>query len=343
MNFKTAIIGASGYTGAELLRLLTNHPDFEVTVATAHSLAGKKVTEIYPNLVTYSDLTLKKAEDVKEELSSADLVFCGLPHGKAMDVLSELNNKLVIDLGSDFRLKNLTDYTTWYGKEHSSPEELKNWTYGLTELFREEIKTANKIANPGCYPTASILATAPLVKAGLVEGPITIDAMSGTSGAGRVPGEKTHFAHVDENVSAYKVTKHQHTPEIEMALEKYSGVETKVSFTPHLVPAVRGIHATCSAQLKKPTSQQKIEQIFTQTYKDEPFINTTSAACQTKYVQGSNTLNLSVYVDERCQRVIVTSVIDNLVKGAAGQAIQNANLVLGLDETTGLSTQGVYP
>lgn len=341
--YKTAIIGASGYTGAELLRLLANHPKFEVRVATAHSLAGKQITEVYPHLSTYSGESFKSYDDAKEEIDKCELVFCGLPHGAAMEVLPGLNNKVVVDLGSDFRLENIDDYSRWYGKAHKAPDEVSNWTYGLSELFAEEIKGAKRIANPGCYATASILALAPLVKEDLLEGPVTIDAMSGTSGAGRVPSEKMHFSHVDENFCAYKVGKHQHTPEIEMALEKYCGKSVMVSLTAHLVPMVRGINATSSAALKKPISAEKLKDIYEKTYADSPFISILENAPQTKSVTGSNSVQIAPFVDARCQRVIVTSVIDNLVKGAAGQAIQNANLICGLEETAGLSTQGVYP
>ena len=343
MSIKTAIIGASGYTGSELLRVLSSHPEFDVQFATANSKAGQSVHSLYPHLPAFSHLRMEKIEDVQSDIDACDLVFIGLPHGKAMDVAPSLKSKVVIDLGSDFRLKDPALYQTWYKNQHSIPEELPSWTYGLCELFRDDIKKAKRIANPGCYPTATILALAPLLKEGLIESPITVDALSGTSGAGRSPSEKLHFAHVFEDLRAYKVTSHQHTPEIEMALSNFSGKETLVSFTAHLAPMTRGIHATCSATGSEKASRESVFNALFSAYENEPFVTVTDETPGTKQVRGSNHVVIAPYYDRRTNRVIVTSVIDNLVKGAAGQAIQNANIIFDLPEDCGLTTVGVYP
>ncbi len=344
MKIKTSIIGASGYTGSELLRLLSQHPHFEVGATTAHSLVGKKISEVYPNLGIYGNKAFTSFDESKDSISGSELVFSALPHGASMSVLPDLENKLIIDLGSDFRLQDSSLYPKWYGRDHIIPEVLKDWTYGMAELFPEQIKKATRIANPGCYPTASSLPLAPLLKEGLLEdGPIQIDAISGVSGAGRIPGEKVHFSHVDENLSAYKVCTHQHTPEIEMALSKFSAKNVAVSFTAHLAPMVRGIHATSSAQVSSGVDEKKLKDALLAFYRNKDFVFVVDDQPQTKAVMGSNAIQMSLKLDTRLGRVIVTSSIDNLVKGAAGQAIQNANLALGLSEFLGLSGVGLYP
>ncbi len=343
MKKTTAIIGASGYTGSELLRLLTAHPELELVAATAHSLAGKKVCDVYPHLHCYGNLHFASADQVSEKLAEADLVFSALPHGKSMEVLPGLKAKSLVDLGSDFRLKEESLYDQWYGRPHICPKQLGDWTYGLCELFKDKIVEANKIANPGCYPTAVSLALAPLLKEGLIEEVIQVDAVSGVSGAGRVPGEKVHFSHVDENFSAYKVTAHQHTPEIEMAINSYASSTAKVSFTAHLAPMVRGIHATSSAQVKDGVDQKKLQDCLQAAYSSSHFVYVIEGQPQTKAVTSSNCALINAKLDNRTGRAIVTSVIDNLVKGAAGQAIQNANIILGMPEETGLPVSGLYP
>lgn len=348
MKYKTAIIGGSGYSGAELMRLLSDHPGLNLEVATADSQAGNLVSNLYPHLKSFENFRFRKFDEVKSEIAACELVFCALPHGEAMKILPGLENKVIIDLGGDFRSQDPKVYETWYGHPHSAPVELPKWQYGLTELFRDKIKSANRIANPGCYPTATILALWPLVKESLIEGVITVDAMSGTSGAGRVPSAGLHVSHVLEDVRAYKVTKHQHTPEIEATLSKAANKQVLVSFTPHLVPTVRGIHATCSAQVSKGVSIKDIEKAFNSAYSKEVFINLSKSGPSTynpgtKDVRGSNAASIAFYLDERLNRVVVTSVIDNLVKGAAGQAIQNANLIFGFEEKTSLSNTALYP
>ena len=344
MTIKTAIIGASGYTGAELLRLLASHPEFSVELVTAHSQAGKAVTDLYPHLATYKNLTFKKLSEASTDLYGCELVFCGLPHGEAVEVLPSITNKkLIVDLGSDFRLQDASLYPVWYGREHKAPEELSQWTYGLTELFRNDIRKASKIANPGCYATASILAAAPVLKEKLVEPLLTINAISGLSGAGREPSPGMHFSHADEDVRAYKITSHQHTPEIEMALSRYSLKDTKVSFVPHIGPFTRGIFATITAKLMAGVTEQQIFDCLQETYKYDSFVSIQKTPAGTKELRGSNRVAISAKVDSRLGLVVITSTIDNLVKGAAGQAIQNANVVYGLEEQSGLTTLGLYP
>jgi N-acetyl-gamma-glutamyl-phosphate reductase len=343
MKVKTGIIGASGYTGAELLRLLAGHRAFNLEFATADSQAGQEISVLYPHLALFKGQHFVKFEELGASLKEAELIFCALPHGEAMKILPALENKVVIDLGGDFRLEEAAQYIKWYKHEHTAATSLKNWQYGLTELFREEIKKSNRIANPGCYPTASILPIAPLLKEDLIEGIITINAMSGTSGAGRSPSPGLHASHVIENVRAYKIGEHQHTPEIEMALKNYSGKEALVSFTPHLVPMVRGINSTCTVRVKSGVKLEKLFDCLNEAYRNELFVNVIKNNSGTKEVRGTNRAVISVFLDERISCAVLTCVIDNLVKGAAGQAIQNANLIFNLGENTGLQAEGVYP
>ncbi len=341
-----AVLGASGYGGAEVLRLAAQHPNLDVAVTTGETQAGQTVAELYPHLHEYGQLRLVTADQAGNEISGCDLVFSCLPHGAAMAVLGDLGNDLVIDLGGDFRLDSADDYESWYGLDHQAPGQIADWTYGLPELFRLDIEGSRRIANPGCYPTAVALAAAPLVAAGLVEGPIVADAASGTSGAGRAPKPGLHFAHVHEDMRAYKVGEHQHTPEMEMAIARYAGTDANdvlVSFTAHLVPMVRGIHATVSAQAVPAASATDLNDVLADAYPGEAFVDVVSTPPGTKQVRGTNRVALSAVLDERSGRAIVTAVLDNLVKGAAGQAIQNANIALGLPETTGLPLEGLYP
>jgi N-acetyl-gamma-glutamyl-phosphate reductase len=343
MKIPTGIIGASGYTGAELLRLIHLHPNLELKAATAESQAGKPVTELYPHLQAYSGVVLQSTAEAQEELNKCKLLFCGLPHGKAASILADLPNQLIVDLGSDFRLKNANDYDVWYSRPHPFPDKLKEWTYGLPEVFMQDIKQAKRIANPGCYATSVLLATAPLAAAGLVSGPIIVDAISGTSGAGKVPQPGLHFSHAFEDIRAYKIAAHQHTPEIEMVLSHCRGQELRISMTAHLAPMSRGIHATCSAEISKSTSTEELRTLFESFYENAPFVHIVAQPPGTKEVRGSNHAHLFPTFDSRNSRVVVTSVIDNLVKGAAGQAIHNANIALELGQTTGLEATGVYP
>jgi N-acetyl-gamma-glutamyl-phosphate reductase len=338
---KAGIIGASGYTGAELLRLLAGHPDFEVAVATAHSHAGEPVGRHTPSLAAaYPGLVYEESDPAR--FDGLDLVFCGLPHGESQRLIPELLARVgvVVDLAADFRLKDPALYPQWYGAEHGAPELLSEAAYGLPELFREDLAGATLVAAAGCYPTAAGLALAPLVQPGLVESTgIVVDAASGVSGAGRGLKESLHFGSVDEDFTAYGLLTHRHTPEMEQIL----GAE--VLFTPHLVPMVRGILATCYARPvagTTPTTDDVLGALH-QAYDAEPFVVVTDDPPSTKATAGSNAAHVTARVDPRTGWVMALCALDNLVKGASGQAIQCANAALGLPETTGLPLAGVYP
>jgi len=343
---KVGIVGASGYTGTELLRLIDGHPSLELAAATGDSKAGTKIADLYPSLAAaYGD---RLYEPFSPELvDGLDLVFIGLPHGISMSVVPQIRGKVghIVDLGSDFRLHDKELYPEWYKAEHTAPELLDEFVYGLPELFRDKISGAELIAATGCNAGASIFALAPLLESGLIEGDgIIIDLITGVSGAGRPPKENTTFCTVDENVTAYGLLDHRHTPEIEQALTERTGIDASVLFTPHLAPMNRGIISTCYGRPAKGglTSEDAL-QALADFYKDEPFIVVDERSPSTKAVTGSNSVHLTARVDPRTGYVMVISVLDNLMKGASGMAVQNANLALGLDETMGLSSIGVYP
>ncbi len=338
---KAGILGASGYTGSELLRLLAAHPEFEVAVATAHSHAGEAVGLHTPSLAAaYPGLVYEDSDPAR--FDGLDLVFCGLPHGESQRIVPELASRvgLVVDLAADFRLKDATLYPRWYGEEHSAPELLDDAVYGLPELFREGLAGATLVAAAGCYPTAAGLALAPLVRHALVEPTgIVVDAASGVSGAGRGLRESLHFGTVDEDFTAYGLLDHRHTPEMEQI------IDGEVVFTPHLVPMTRGILATCYARPiagTTPTTQSVMAALH-ETYDAEPFVVVTDSPPSTKATAGSNVAHVMARVDPRTGWVISLCALDNLVKGASGQAVQCANAALGLPETTGLPIAGVYP
>ncbi len=343
---RVGVVGASGYTGTELLRLIHGHPGLELAAATGDSKAGTKIADLYPSLAAaYGD---RQYEAFTPELiDGLDLVFVGLPHGISMSVVPHMRGRVghIVDLGSDFRLHDKTLYPEWYKAEHTAPELLDEFVYGLPELFRDKISGAELIAATGCNAGASIFALAPLLEAGAIEGDgIIINLITGVSGAGRPPKENTTFCTVDENVTAYALLSHRHTPEIEQALHERTGVEANVLFTPHLAPMNRGIISTCYGRPAQDglTSDDAL-QILADFYADEPFMVVDERSPSTKAVTGSNSVHLTARVDERTGHVMVISVLDNLMKGASGMAVQNANLALGLDETMGLSSIGVYP
>ncbi len=342
---RMAIIGASGFTGAELLRICAAHPEFEVVAATGDSQAGTTIADLYPSLAAaYGDTRFVPYTD--ELLDGIDLVFLGLPHGASQDLVPSLRGRVghVVDLAADFRLDDPDLYPTWYGEPHRAPELLDDFVYGMPELFRDRIRDAELIAAPGCYVTTSSLALAPLVAESLVEPTgIVIDAASGVSGAGRAPKPDTTFCSADENFTAYSLLNHRHTPEIEMAVSKYCGVEVQVIFTPHLAPMNRGILATCYARPIAALTTNEALACLADTYAGEPFVIVSQRIPSTKAVLGSNSIHITARVDPRTGWVVVIAALDNLVKGASGQAVQCANLALGLDETTALSTCGLYP
>ncbi len=349
MSYAVGILGASGYTGAELLRLVAAHPELSVRTVTAESNAGAAVGDVYPSLAAhYRDVYYAPTEAAA--VAGCDVVFCCLPHGASQRLMGELLDTAVphvIDLGADFRLP-ADQYATWYGHDHEAPELLGRFAFGMTELFRDEVKSATHVANPGCYPTAASLALAPLLAHHVVEPRgIVVSAASGVSGAGRSLKLTSHFSEVNENVSAYGLLSHRHTAEIELALTHVAGEPVTVIFQPHLVPITRGILASCFARpavdsvdsLDTPT----LLELYRAYYADEPFVLVTEEPSGTKATYGANAVHVTVRFDPRTNTVLAFAAEDNLVKGASGQAVQNANLVLGLSEQLGLSTIGVAP
>jgi N-acetyl-gamma-glutamyl-phosphate reductase len=348
---KAGIIGGSGYTGVELLRLLAGHPAIEVATVTAHSRAGQLVGEYTPSLAAaYPGMVYEAAgpngDALPSGLDGLDLVFCALPHGESQRIVPALRDRVgvIVDLAADFRLRDPALYPTWYGEAHEAPELLEQAVYGLPELFRPSLAGATLVASAGCYPTAGGLALAPLVRTGLIEpSGIIVDAASGTSGAGRSASDSLHFGTVDENFVAYGLLTHRHTPEMQQIL----GAE--VLFTPHLAPMVRGILATCYARPVATAtgagtlSTADVMDALHRAYDDEPFVVVTDAPPSTKATSGSNCAHVTARVDERTGWVVSLCAIDNLIKGASGQAVQCANVALGLPETTGLPTAGLYP
>lgn len=339
---KVGILGATGYTGQELLRLINNHPQANIAYLGTSSSAGKDIADIYPHL--FENGYLLEEERVPE----VDVIFMALPHGIASAKAEELLEKgiKIIDLGADFRIINHEIYEQWYKTQHANPKLIKKAAYGLPELYRKELKGKELIANPGCYPTASLLALVPLLKAGLLDkDSIIIDAKSGVSGAGRKANQAVHYSEVNENFKAYSIGEHRHTPEIEQQLTKAAGGTVLLNFTPHLVPMTRGILVTAYAKVRENTQEALLRECLREAYDNEPFIHILPEGTwpQTKYSYGSNHGYLQLKYDQRTGRIILVSVIDNLVKGASGQAIQNMNILFDIPETTGLETTGLWP
>ncbi|MCL5284072.1 MAG: N-acetyl-gamma-glutamyl-phosphate reductase [Armatimonadetes bacterium] len=344
-RINVGIVGASGYAGGELLRILADHPQVRITVITSDTYAGQPVASSFPGLAR-KRLAAFTAYD-QSKISQCDLVFLARDSGVAMKVAPQLLNAgvKVIDLSADFRLRDVNTYHQWYGIHHSEPDLCQEAVYGLPELFASRISSARLVANPGCYPTGAILALAPLLSHHLVESKtIIVDAKSGFSGAGRSKfGQDYHFAEVNESTAAYKVAVHRHTPEIEQICSEVAGRELVVSFTPHLIPITRGILSTCYATLLRPHSDEELQQIYSRFYDEAPFVRVVSNLPATKHVAGSNDCHIGLKTDLRTGRVVVISVIDNMVKGAAGQAVQNMNLMYGFGETAGLESGSIFP
>ena len=343
---KVSIIGASGYAGEELIRLLHGHPHAEIVHLTSERHTGEKISKLYPHLTHIYDNILESMEDVRRIAEDSDVLFIALPHGHAMKLVKAIAGLPVhiIDLGADYRFADTSVYESWYHVPHTDPEAER--VYGLSELYRDAIRGAHLIGNAGCYTTASILALTPLVQKHLVQmDSILIDAVSGVSGAGRTPKESTHFPEFYDNFTAYGAVSHRHTPEIEQALSEQAGEPVTINFTPHLAPIARGILATCYARLADGVTEEDVDAAFAAQYADEFFIRLLGRGAypSTKYVRGTNYCDIAWHIDPRTHRVIVFSAIDNLVKGAAGQAIQNMNIALGLDERTGLDLVPMYP
>lgn len=344
-RLRIGILGASGYTGAELIRLLARHPQTEIRILTADRQAGKPLAEVFPHLGGLDLPDLVKVEDADWDV--VDAVFCGLPHGTTQDIIAALPRRLkVVDLSADFRLADVETYARWYGHPHRAPELQKEAVYGLTELKRREVAKARLVANPGCYPTSAQLPLVPLIEAGQIStDDLIIDAKSGVSGAGRDAKQSSLYAEVTEGIHAYGVASHRHAPEIEQGLSEAAGRPVVVNFTPHLMPMSRGILSSIYVRLADGASAEDLRTTLAKRYEGEPFIRVlpTGQVPQTRHVRGSNHCLIGVFADRVPGRAIVLSVIDNLVKGASGQAIQNMNLMAGFAETTGLEQQPLFP
>lgn len=342
---RAGIINVSGYAGVELARLLIQHPEVTLVSVTGRTAAGKKLSEVFPHLGV-TDLT------IEAELGEVDILFSAMPHREsAAEIIPRLEKELrVIDLSADFRLREADSYPRWYDFSHPAPRLLEQAVYGLPELKRAQVTGARLVANPGCYATGAILALAPAVKAGLVQPDIIIDSKSGVSGAGRTLNLGSHYPEANEDTAAYALAGHRHLPEITQELAGLkAGVALKITFVPHLVPMTRGILSTCYAPLDSgklaggERGLKELEELYRDSYRDEPFIRITASPPHTKHTSGSNLCLVYPTIDRRNSRLIVISCLDNLVKGAAGQAVQNMNLMLGIPEATGLSAVALYP
>lgn len=342
---KVGIIGATGYAGSELVRLITQHPKAELVTMTSQSYAGQEYKEVYSN---YSHLDyVCEEEHIEEMAEKCDVIFLALPHGVASKKINAdiLSKTKIIDLGADFRIQDVDVYEKWY-TTHYSKDILPEAVYGLCEINRDKIKGKRIVANPGCYTSCSILSLYPLVKEGMIDlSSIIIDAKSGATGAGRGLSLGNHYCELNESVKAYKVASHRHTPEIEEQLSIAAGQDIVLNFTPHLIPMDRGILATCYATLNKKYTYDDIRKAYEKHYGNEHFIRLTKEGVfpETKWVKGSNFVDIGFTVDERTNRVIVIGALDNLFKGAAGQAVQNMNIIMGIEETTGIDYVPIFP
>ncbi len=340
-----AVLGASGYTGADLVRLLVRHPAAELRVLTADRHAGRSIAEVFPHLAAFDLPVLTRVED--QSWAGIDLVFCALPHGTTQEIIAALPGHLrVVDLSADFRLADPEVYAAWYGHAHRAPALQADAVYGLTELTRARVAGARLVANPGCYPTAALLALVPAVAAGVIAADdIVITALSGATGAGRSLKESLLFCEVAEGAHAYGIGSHRHMPEIEQELARAAGRPVTVSFTPHLVPMNRGEFVTAHVRLGPGADVEAVRGALADTYRDEPFVRVLppGVAPATRHVRGSNLCLIGVFPDRRPGCALVLSAIDNLVKGSSGMAIQNMNVMVGLDETLGLEQAPVFP
>ncbi|MDK2905227.1 MAG: N-acetyl-gamma-glutamyl-phosphate reductase [Eubacteriaceae bacterium] len=343
---KASVIGATGYAGQELVRLLMRHPEVELLSLGSRSYQGQAYSDVYNNFRDLSDLVCQ-AGDIEILADQSDVIFLAMPHGIASKMVTQavLEKAVVIDLGADYRLHDIDVYSEWYQTEHGSVDLLSQAVYGLCELHREQIKTARLIANPGCYTTCSILSLAPLIHEGLIdENSIIIDAKSGVSGAGRSTSQDLLFGEVNESIKAYKIGDHRHTPEIEQELRALNQKNFNVLFTPHLVPMNRGILAVSYATLKPAITEAQIKEAYEKMYQDEYFIRLTGDKMpETRWARGTNFVDIGFKLNKRTNRVVVVGAIDNLIKGAAGQAIQNMNIVFGCEEKIGIDLIADFP
>jgi len=344
-KIKVAVIGASGYTGADLVRLAVRHGGVEITALTANSHAGKPLEQVYPHLAGLGLPPLVKNDEV--DWGEVEAAFCGLPHGTSQEVISTLPEHVrVIDISADFRLRDPGTYEQWYGRAHTALDLQEQAVYGLSEHYREQIRSARLVACPGCYPTATLILLLPLIRAGVIlADDLIIDAKSGVSGAGRGLRLNTMFCEAGEGLSPYAVGAHRHAPEIEQELSLAAGRAVTVNFTPHLVPMSRGEFITAHARLAEGASAADCENVLREAYRDEPFVRMAPEGVlpATQQVRGSNNVVLGVRADRIEGRVILMSTLDNLVKGSSGQALQNFNLMFGFPETQGLEQVALFP
>lgn len=344
---KVGIIGSTGYAGGELVRILARHKEAEIKWYGSKSYIDKRYADVYRNMFQIVDETCM--DDNMEELANqVDVIFTATPQGLCASLVKDeiLSKVKIIDLSADFRIKDVNTYEEWYNITHPSPQFIEEAVYGLCEINRDKVKKARLIANPGCYPTCSTLSIYPLVKEGIIDGnTIIIDAKSGTSGAGRGAKVDNLYCEVNENIKAYGVATHRHTPEIEEQLSYAAGNEIKINFTPHLVPMNRGILVTAYASLKKEVTKEEVRKIYESYYDKETFVRLLDQGVtpETKWVEGSNYVDVNFKIDPRTNRIIMMGAMDNLVKGAAGQAVQNMNLMFGLDEKMGLDFVPMFP
>ncbi len=344
---KVGIIGSTGYAGGELVRILTGHKDAEIVWYGSRSYVDQRYAQVYQNMFQIVDA--KCMDDNMDELAGrADVIFTATPQGLCASLVNDdiLSKTKIIDLSADFRIKDVSVYEKWYGIKHKSPQYIEEAVYGLCEINREAVRGARLVANPGCYTTCSILTAYPLAKEGIIDmNTLIVDAKSGTSGAGRGAKLPNLFCEVNENMKAYAVASHRHTPEIEEQLRYASGEEAAINFTPHLVPMNRGILATEYAALQKNVSYEDVKAVYDRYYQDEKFVRVLDEGVlpETKWVEGSNYVDINFKIDPRTNRIIMMGAIDNLVKGAAGQAVQNMNLMFGLDEAEGLNLVPMFP
>jgi len=343
-RFRVAVIGASGYTGADLIRLALRHPNIDIVALTANAHAGKPIEQVYPHLAGYGLPPLVTNDEV--DWTAVDVAFCGLPHATSAAVIKSLPDTLkVIDMSADFRLRDHATYNQWYG-DHPASELQQQAAYGLSEHYRDEIAKARIVACPGCYPTAALNLLLPIVSKGLIDpADLIIDAKSGTTGAGRSPKQMTLQAEAGEGMGPYGVAGHRHAPEIEQEVSKAAGTDVIVNFTPHLIPMSRGELVTAYAKLKNGATAEDCRAALVDRYADEPFVGLPPEGSfpQTQFVRGSNRILLNAYEDRVPGRVILIAALDNLVKGSAGQALQNFNILCGLDEVTGLQQVAMFP
>ena len=344
---KVGIIGSTGYAGGELVRILTQHKEAEVVWYGSRSYVDKRYSEVFGNFTKIVDATCLE-ENMEELAELVDVIFTATPQGLCSSLITEeiLQKVKIIDLSADFRIKDVVTYEAWYNITHKSPQYIEEAVYGLSEINREKVKGARIVANPGCYTTCSILTAYPLVKEGIIDpNSLIVDAKSGTSGAGRGAKVNNLFCEVNENMKAYGVLTHRHTPEIEEQLGYAAGEDIKIIFTPHLVPMNRGILVTEYASLTRPVSYEEVKAIYDSYYKEETFIRVLDKdVCpETKWVEGSNYVDINFKIDERTNRIVMMGALDNIVKGAAGQAVQNMNLVFGIEETEGLMLVPMFP